>query len=102
MENGLQYLFQRNQTFSFLRRIPASLHDLFGIKKEIRASLGTRDRKAAKGQASLLNGELEKLSVARKMELPDEVILSFFQATSFGCLKINQVSDWILPVNSRG
>lgn len=82
VENGLQYLFQRNEVFYFLRRIPANLHGMLGLKKEIRLSLGTRDRKAAKGQVSLLNGELEKLSVARKLKLPDEVIRSLFQATS--------------------
>ena len=70
----MRYLFKRGDFFYFLRRIPLELQPQFGYRRQMRLSLGTSDRREAKKIIKQYDAELDKLWVAAKLQLPDEVI----------------------------
>lgn len=73
----MRYLSQRGDFFYFLRRIPQHLQPQFGFRQEMRLSLGTRDRMTARKLVKQYEVEMDRLWVAARLKVPDEVIKSF-------------------------
>ena len=70
----MRYLSQRGDFFYFLRRIPTHLQPQFGYRREMRLSLETRDRMTARKLVKQYDVEMDRLWVAARLKVSDEVI----------------------------
>ena len=77
----MRYLSQRGDFFCFLRRIPTHLQPHFGYRREMRLSLGTRDRMTARKLVKQYDVEMDRLWVAARLKVSDEVIKAFMASS---------------------